>query len=126
MVVGMQVLYDESDGLYHAIVSELDLGCGLGSWLSNSRIVHATSKSATGPFDFQRVLFASFAHEANVVKAPDGCVTSPWRLLPHANPPSPLGCPEDKETALHCASHATGGALLAPTDVALTGVADRT
>ena len=40
-----------ADGLWHLLVSEMSLGCGLGSWQHNSIIRHATSSQIDGIFE---------------------------------------------------------------------------
>ena len=40
----------DKEGLYHLYVTEETSGKGLNSWVSNSQIIHAVSKSPLGPF----------------------------------------------------------------------------
>jgi len=47
-------------------------GCGLGGWLPNSQIGRATSAQADGPFELQEIIVPRFAHEPQIVTAPDG------------------------------------------------------
>eukprot|EP01111_Echinosteliopsis_oligospora_P010797 TRINITY_DN341_c2_g1_i1.p1 TRINITY_DN341_c2_g1~~TRINITY_DN341_c2_g1_i1.p1 ORF type:complete len:377 (+),score=75.90 TRINITY_DN341_c2_g1_i1:240-1370(+) len=44
------------DDVYHMYVSEIIDGCGLCTWQTNSRIVHATSNSLSGPYIFRDVV----------------------------------------------------------------------
>eukprot|EP00536_Pseudo-nitzschia_multiseries_P010338 jgi/Psemu1/25625/gm1.25625_g len=52
---GGSVVYDRDDGLYHMFASEIVYGCGLYSWTTNSQVILPT-----------------FAHDANIVRAPTG------------------------------------------------------
>ena len=60
----------DDEGVWHLWVSEFAFGCGLSSWLNNSRIVHATSLSPTGPFQKQDTPLEIFAHNAAPLRAP--------------------------------------------------------
>eukprot|EP00466_Bigelowiella_natans_P011760 jgi/Bigna1/90097/estExt_fgenesh1_pg.C_620034 len=64
----------ENDKRWHLFVSEMTQGCGLDSWLRNSRIVHATSDDAMGPYKFEKEIIGFFAHEPTVVKVDEGYV----------------------------------------------------
>jgi len=68
---GGSVLQDD-DGVYHMWASEMVNHCGLDSWRSNSRVVHATSSTPEGPFSRHDVVFGVFAHEPTVAMAPSG------------------------------------------------------
>ena len=59
-------------GGWGMISSELLFGCGINSWTRNSRVVLATSTTASGPFAFNRTLFGPFAHEPSLARAPNG------------------------------------------------------
>jgi len=50
------------DGTYHLYASEMVGGCGLTEWYSNSRIVHATSKSLLGPYGFKDEAIPLWSH----------------------------------------------------------------
>eukprot|EP00935_MAST-01C_sp_MAST-1C-sp1_P002224 g2224.t1 len=53
---GITVMESEEDGQYHAFVDTLSNNCGLGSWITNSQIIHATSDAPTGPFAMREVV----------------------------------------------------------------------
>ncbi len=74
---GGGVLRDDS-GTYHMWAAELINHCSMGDWLANSQVVHATSKSLTGPFKRQEVVWPVFAHEPNTVRAPTGEYVMYW------------------------------------------------
>ncbi len=61
-----------ADGLYHLFVAEMVLGCSLDHWAPNSAIIRATSVSPLGPFAFAETVFPAFAHNPQVVAAPEG------------------------------------------------------
>lgn len=63
---GAGVLLDEASGLYHMWVAEFINHCGLLTWHNNSRVVHATSTSATGPFSFVDEAIPPFSHNPSV------------------------------------------------------------
>eukprot|EP00467_Chlorarachnion_reptans_P022158 CAMPEP_0114493586 /NCGR_PEP_ID=MMETSP0109-20121206/4186_1 /TAXON_ID=29199 /ORGANISM="Chlorarachnion reptans, Strain CCCM449" /LENGTH=1380 /DNA_ID=CAMNT_0001670543 /DNA_START=68 /DNA_END=4210 /DNA_ORIENTATION=+ len=58
------------DGMFHMWVSEMAGHCGIVSWGWNSRIVHATSEKAIGPYQRIGTVFGIFAHEPRVVPLP--------------------------------------------------------
>ena len=60
------------DGLHHMWVSEMTGHCGIGTWVHNSRIVHATSASAGGSYVRKDITWPVFAHEPVVVPGPNG------------------------------------------------------
>ena len=64
------------DGLWHLFVSEMadDAGnfCGLDTWTSHSRIVHATSKTPLGPYTRRDVALKQEAHNASPMRGKDG------------------------------------------------------
>lgn len=72
---GGAVLIDlgESDTgpMFHMWASEMEAGCGIDTWRSNSRIVHATSTDGVH-FSREGVVFERFAHEPTVERAPSG------------------------------------------------------
>jgi len=88
---GGSILYDNSTGMYHMWAAEMVNHCGITSWTTNSRIVHATSKSALGKYTRQEVVFDVFSTEPNAVRDPD---TGEFVLfftahLPPSRTPSP-------------------------------------
>ena len=62
----------EVDGVFHMYSAEMANDCGIDYWEPNSRVVHATSSDPEGPYVFQSVVVAPFAHEPNAVRGPDG------------------------------------------------------
>lgn len=69
---GAPVLFDESSKRWHGYVSEMQAGCGINAWQTNSRIVHIVGDSPYGPFERQEVVFPVFAHEPSVVRGTRG------------------------------------------------------
>lgn len=65
-----------TDGQYHLFVSEIsdDHGnfCGLHEWGSHSRVVHAVSSAALGPYTRHDVALPQEAHNASPLKGHDG------------------------------------------------------
>ena len=53
------------------VAAEMEYSCGMTVWLSNSQIVHATSKTFDGEYIRQEVVKGGelFSHEPNIVKA---------------------------------------------------------
>ena len=62
----------DAAGLYHMFASVMANACGLGGWLPNSQIGRATSPAADGPYELQEIIVPRFAHEPEIVTAPDG------------------------------------------------------
>jgi hypothetical protein len=60
------------DGTWHLFYSQFARGCGLFDWSTNSRVVHATSASPTGPFVDVDVVEPAFSHNTQAMRAPDG------------------------------------------------------
>ena len=52
---GGGAIYEASTQLYHLYVARMTNDCLLEDWTQNSRVDHATSKSITGPYEFQDV-----------------------------------------------------------------------
>lgn len=102
---------DDSDGSYHLFYSQFVKGCGLYSWSTNSRIVHAVAPDLDSPFVDVNVVEPAFSHNAQAMRALDGtwvvwyigcgqgeavkdCGGSPSDALPLAprtTPPRPPG-----------------------------------
>ena len=61
-----------TDGTYHMWAAEITQHCGIGAWLPNSHIIHATSPTAGGSFTKKDTTWEVFAHEPEVVPGPDG------------------------------------------------------
>ena len=62
----------KSGDTYHMYFSDFKDGCSLDAWQSASQIRHATSKSATGPFEPADVVTPVFAHNPTVQDTTDG------------------------------------------------------
>jgi len=61
------------DGTWHMYAAEMELGCGINVWLSNSAVVHATSPDPLAvPFTRRSVVQGAFAHEPIAARAPTG------------------------------------------------------
>lgn len=60
------------DGLFHMWASEMTEHCGIGAWAQNSRVIHATSKTPTGPYQRRETVWEVFSHEPEVVPGPHG------------------------------------------------------
>eukprot|EP00980_Cylindrotheca_fusiformis_P004356 scaffold925_cov129-Cylindrotheca_fusiformis.AAC.9 len=69
---GAPILWDEVSKKWHGFASEIQDGCGINAWETNSRIVHIEGNSPYGPFLKTHVLFSAFAHEPSVVRGPNG------------------------------------------------------
>ena len=91
---GAAMLRDGATGVWHAWASQLAGGCGLNSWTSNSRIVHATAASPGGPWSLRAVVARVFAHEPDVVRGPAG----EW-VLAYSTWPLPRGAPRCTDCA---------------------------
>lgn len=74
---GGSVAYDPTDGLFHMFVAEMANHCGLETWHPNSRVVHATSPTAEGPYTRVQVVLGHYAHGPSVARDP---VTGTWVL----------------------------------------------
>eukprot|EP01051_Picozoa_sp_SAG22_P017358 SAG22_NODE_2657_length_2331_cov_1.494624_2_plen_502_part_00 len=69
---GAPLLWDEVSQLWHGWASEMEHGCGINAWETNSQIVHITADSPSGPFTRKDVFAPPFAHEPDVVRGPAG------------------------------------------------------
>jgi hypothetical protein len=69
---GGSVILDD-DGVSHMYLAEMEGGCGINVWLSNSAVVHASSPDPlTVPFKRVSVVQGVFSHEPIAVRAPTG------------------------------------------------------
>lgn len=68
---GMSVR-EEPGGVFHGFVAEMALECGLSAWTRGSQVVHATAPTPLGPFTRTSVVVAPWAHNPQVLRAPDG------------------------------------------------------
>jgi hypothetical protein len=62
----------DSAGVYHLFSAAMTLGCNLGAWTSNSEVIHATSSSPLGPFQFSDVALPPWHHNPQALLHPDG------------------------------------------------------
>lgn len=69
------------DGLYHLYVAEMINHCGLSYWTTNSRIIHAISKTLTGPYTFNDEAIGAWSHGPSI--AVDNTGPKPKYLLYH-------------------------------------------
>jgi hypothetical protein len=60
------------DGEYHLYAAAFGLGCNLGSWHSNSFVVHGVSDVAAGPYSWHDVALPMEHHNPHALRAPDG------------------------------------------------------
>ena len=77
------------DGKYHMVAAQLTDGCGIFDYKTNSEVVHAISASPAGPYTFSEVIFPRYAHEPNLVPAPDGSVAMYFVWNRNASGPAP-------------------------------------
>ena len=70
---GGSIVFDNISKQYHMIAAEIEESCGMDVWLSNSQIVHATSKTLDGEYIRKEVVKGGglFSHEPNMVQALD-------------------------------------------------------
>jgi hypothetical protein len=69
---GAGVIYDLASQLYHMWVAEFINHCGLLTWHNNSRVIHATSPTATGPYTFVDETISVYSHNPTVARTRDG------------------------------------------------------
>ena len=71
---GGSVVRDAADGTYSMFAAAMLEGCGIDAWGTNSEIVRAVADTPLGPYRLAETVVPRFAHEPNVVRAPDGSV----------------------------------------------------
>lgn len=72
---GGSVIYvpEDPDYKYHLFVAFFTQECGLGSWTTNSEVVHAVSVSdPLGPYAYNDVAVPVFAHNPQITRHTDG------------------------------------------------------
>jgi hypothetical protein len=69
---GGGVIYNSVGKEYHMFVSRMTNDCLLEHWTTNSRIDHAVSQKATGPYTFQNVAIDTWSHNAAPIVLSDG------------------------------------------------------
>ena len=67
---GGNVAGPDANGTYHLFAAQVLNECGLDAYGTNSAIVRATSREATGPFTFAEVILLPFAHNPQISKLP--------------------------------------------------------
>ena len=76
---GGSVVVDPATGYYHMWASRMRGNCGIGTWLSNSEIVHAVSTGGPAArYTTTRVVWPLWAHEPTVSRAPTGEFVMYW------------------------------------------------
>lgn len=83
-----------AEGHYHLFVAEMINDCGLCTWVRNSRIIHAISKTLLGPFTFSDVAIPVWSHNPQIVV--DNSTGSPIYLLFH------IGDGTESQTPINC------------------------
>jgi hypothetical protein len=83
---GAGVLHDPS-GKWVMFASEMNMGCGLGTWGTNSRCILAEASTPAGPFTFVRTVVDSWCHGATPARDP---ATGKW-LFNHMGAGVPKG-----------------------------------
>lgn len=68
-------------GTYHLLNTEIINHCGLCTWGTNSRVIHATSQTLLGPYTYQSEALPVWAHNPHIVV--DHSSGSPVYLLFH-------------------------------------------
>ena len=59
----------DTAGTWHLFAAAMTLRCNLGSWVSNSEVIHATAGSPVGPFAFRDVALPPWHHNPQVPSA---------------------------------------------------------
>ena len=85
----------------------MSAGCGINAWETNSQIVHITSHSPLGPYQRQNLVWPIFAHEPDVVRAPNG----DWVMMYSAYPYNETGL---ARVLCHCSNVTANGSTPSP------------
>jgi hypothetical protein len=67
---GGHPIWDAKSKLWHGYFAEMTEHCTLSAWTTNSIIVHATSSSVDGPFEFKDVVQPAWSHNPLVTQDP--------------------------------------------------------
>ena len=59
---GGHPIWDAKSQLWHGYFAEMTEHCTLSAWTTNSIIVHATSKSVEGPYEFKDIVQPAWSH----------------------------------------------------------------
>ncbi len=87
---GGSVVYNSESDTFHMYAADMAYDCGLNAWQTNSRVLHATSKTAIGPYEPKEVTVPIWAHNPTLHKVPNG---GPYVIYhignahPHDGPP---------------------------------------
>lgn len=106
---GGVIAEDAGDGagrFFHMWAADMTQSCGLTSWTTNSRIVHAVSTAPTGPYREVSVVLGPFSHNPTVQQI-DGML-----VMAH------IGCGAGTKPELHCSNGSTPSNVLQPAEVA--------
>lgn len=98
-------VFDPVGGQWHLYYSQIDRGCGLEHWSTNSRVVHGVSSNPLGPFIDKDVVEPAFAHNTHGMRTADG-VWVVWYI----------GCGQGERVA-NCSASAADALPLAPRTV---------
>lgn len=63
-----------TQGTWHLFAAQMQGGCNLNKWGTNSAVIRAEATDALGPFEFKEVVTPVFTHNPTVRRAPDGTV----------------------------------------------------
>eukprot|EP00466_Bigelowiella_natans_P010914 jgi/Bigna1/137708/aug1.40_g12416 len=69
---GGTVVYDQTSSTYHMWATEVIKSCGNTAWQANSRVVHATASSPSGPYSKTGVVFPALSFDPKVIREPNG------------------------------------------------------
>jgi hypothetical protein len=92
---GGSIIHDKETHLYHMFAAEMVNECKLGTFLTNSACVHATSTSPTGPFEKQDVVVGPYCHNPAITVRPLSNGSSLWVLFHVADVGTNRGPPQN-------------------------------
>lgn len=98
---------DPDTNVYHGFFSEFVNHCGLSTWGTNSRIVHAEATDPAGPYKFADEALPPQAHNAHIAYD----ATAKLFLLYHIHVPDPTCV----GPAYNCSRKCTNGSTVPPT-----------
>lgn len=98
----------DGGGVYHLFVAQMEYGCTLADWATNSACVHATSATAEGPYAYQDTALPVWCHNPQVVAYDDGSGGTAYALF-HIGTGTPSRPPA------HCNGTGAGPATAAST-----------
>ena len=96
------------DGTYHLFVAEIVNGCGMHDWPTNSRCVHATSQTLTGPYALTDEALPVFCHNPMVVRDPASATLYMFHIGTGNGSSTTVNC---SDTAVPVNGGGSGGAL---------------